>query len=70
MLWLGCSDDRLHLTWITKDPSKGDGCRCDLVFFRQVIEDVIEVRKRLIADKISLEIAMLEDRPGLNHRIV
>ena len=70
MLGVGRSDDRLHLTWIAKDPSKGNSCRSDLVFFRQVIEDMIEGRKLFLADKISLEIAMLEDRPGLNHRII
>ena len=69
MLGFGRSDGGLHLTWITKDPSKGDSCRSDLVFLRQVIEDMIEGRKLFLADKISLEKAMLEDRLGLNHRI-
>ena len=69
MLGLGRSDDRLHLTRIAEDPSKGDSCRCDLVFFRQVSKDVIEGRKLFLADKIPLEITMLEDRLGLNHRI-
>ena len=69
MLGLGRSDDGLHLTWIAENPSKGNSCRSDLVFFCQVIEDVIEGRKLFLTDKISLEIAMLEDRPGLNHRI-
>ena len=69
MLGFGCANDGLHLTWVAEDPSKGNGCRCDLVFFRQVIEDVIKGCKLFLADKIPLEKAMLEDRPSLNHRI-
>ena len=69
MLGFGRSNDSLHFTWIAKDPGKGDGCRSDLVFLRQVIEDMIKGRKLFLADKISLEKAMLEDRPSLNHRI-
>lgn len=65
MLGFGRSDDGLHLTWIAEDPSKGDICRSDLVFFRQVIEDMIKGRKLFLADKIPLKIAMLEDKTRL-----
>ena len=64
MLGFGRSDDGLHLPWIAEDPSKGDCCRSDLVFLRQVIKDMIEGRKLFLTDKIPLEIAMLKTAGG------